>query len=76
MELSERKQKILKAIVDLYIRTAEPVGSKTIIEARTMPAAYTAMQQYMMSPIPTNAVRSHRLLFGTKRPRIAAMMPV
>ena len=30
MELSERKQRILKAIVDLYIRTAEPVGSKTI----------------------------------------------
>jgi len=30
VELSERKQKILKAIVDLYIRTAEPVGSKTI----------------------------------------------
>ncbi len=30
MEISERKQKILKAIVDLYIRTAEPVGSKTI----------------------------------------------
>ena len=30
MELSQRKQKILKAIVDLYIRTAEPVGSKTI----------------------------------------------
>lgn len=30
VEMSERKQKILKAIVDLYIRTAEPVGSKTI----------------------------------------------
>lgn len=30
MELSERKQRILKAIVDLYIRSAEPVGSKTI----------------------------------------------
>lgn len=30
MELSQRKQKILKAIVDLYVRTAEPVGSKTI----------------------------------------------
>lgn len=29
-EMTERKQKILKAIVDLYIRTAEPVGSKTI----------------------------------------------
>lgn len=32
MELSERKQKILKAVVDLYIRTAEPVGSKTIAQ--------------------------------------------
>ena len=32
MELSERKQQILKAIVDLYIRTAEPVGSKTIAQ--------------------------------------------
>lgn len=30
MELSERKQQILKAIVDLYVHTAEPVGSKTI----------------------------------------------
>ncbi len=30
MELSERKKKILRAIVDSYIQTAEPVGSKTI----------------------------------------------
>ena len=30
MELSERKKKILRAIVDSYIRTAEPVGSKSI----------------------------------------------
>ena len=30
MELSDRKKKILRAIVDSYIRTAEPVGSKTI----------------------------------------------
>ena len=30
MELSDRKKKILRAIVDLYIRTAEPVGSKAI----------------------------------------------
>ena len=36
MELSERKQKILKAIVDLYIRTAEPVGSKTIAQLPDM----------------------------------------
>ena len=32
MELSERKKKILAAVVDEYIRTAEPVGSKTISE--------------------------------------------
>lgn len=30
MELTERKKKVLRAIVDLYIRTAEPVGSKAI----------------------------------------------
>ena len=30
MELSERKKQILKAIIGDYIRTAEPVGSKTL----------------------------------------------
>ena len=30
MELSERKRQILKVVVEDYIRTAEPVGSKTI----------------------------------------------
>ena len=30
MELTERKKQILRAIVDSYIRTEEPVGSKTI----------------------------------------------
>ena len=32
-ELSERKKKILKAIVELYVKTAEPVGSKAIAAA-------------------------------------------
>lgn len=32
MELSERKKKILAAVVDEYIATAEPVGSKHIAE--------------------------------------------
>lgn len=32
MELTERKKKILRAIVDNYVRTAEPVGSKMIAE--------------------------------------------
>ena len=30
MELSDRKKKILRAVVDSYIETAEPVGSKAI----------------------------------------------
>lgn len=33
MELSERKLKILAAIVDMYVATGEPVGSKVICEA-------------------------------------------
>ena len=36
MELSERKKKALRAVVDLYIRTAEPVGSKAITELPDM----------------------------------------
>ena len=36
MELTERKKRILRSIVDLYIRTAEPVGSKAIAELSDM----------------------------------------
>ena len=36
MELTERKKKVLRSIVDLYIRTAEPVGSKAIAEMPDM----------------------------------------
>ena len=36
MELTERKKKVLRCIVDLYIRTAEPVGSKAIAEMPEM----------------------------------------
>ena len=36
MELSERKKKVLRSVVDLYIRTAEPVGSKAISELPDM----------------------------------------
>lgn len=32
MELSERKKQILRAVVENYIETAEPVGSKAILE--------------------------------------------
>ena len=36
MDLTERKKKVLRSVVDLYIRTAEPVGSKAITELPDM----------------------------------------
>ena len=36
LELTERKKKVLRSIVDLYIRTAEPVGSKAIAQLPDM----------------------------------------
>ena len=33
MDLTERKRKILRAIIENYIATAEPVGSKAIASA-------------------------------------------
>lgn len=32
MDLSERKKKILRAVVESYVQTAEPVGSKAVLE--------------------------------------------
>ena len=34
MDLTERKKKILRAIIENYIQTAEPVGSKVIRSRR------------------------------------------
>ena len=36
MELTERKKKVLRCVVELYIHTAEPVGSKAIAELPDM----------------------------------------
>ena len=36
MEMTERKKKVLRSVVALYIRTAEPVGSKAITELPDM----------------------------------------
>jgi len=33
MNLSERKKSILRTVVELYVRTAEPIGSKAVVEA-------------------------------------------
>lgn len=36
VELTDRKKRVLRSVVDLYIRTAEPVGSKAITELPDM----------------------------------------
>ena len=33
MDLSDRKKRILRAIIESYIQTAEPVGSKAIADS-------------------------------------------
>ena len=47
MELTERKKKILRAIVDEYIRTAEPVGSKTIAQMPGMDSSSAPIRNEM-----------------------------
>ena len=32
MQMTERKKRILRAIIETYIATAEPVGSKAVME--------------------------------------------
>ena len=32
MELSERKKKILRAVIECYVQNAEPVGSKAVAQ--------------------------------------------
>ena len=47
MELTERKKKVLRSVVDLYIRTAEPVGSKVITELPDMPYSSATIRSEM-----------------------------
>ena len=47
MELTERKKKVLRSVVDLYIRTAEPVGSKAITELPDMKYSSTTIRNEM-----------------------------
>ena len=47
MELTERKKKILRAIVDCYIQTAEPVGSKTVAALPDMDVSSATIRNEM-----------------------------
>ena len=60
MELTDRKKKVLRSVVDLYIRTAEPVGSKAITELPDMNYSSATIRNEMAwaiwsSPTPARA---------------------
>ena len=47
VELPERKRRILKAIVESYIDTAEPVGSKTLVNSFDIPISSATIRNEM-----------------------------
>lgn len=47
MELSERKKKLLAAIVERYIATGEPVGSKSLVEALDLSVSSATVRNEM-----------------------------
>ena len=47
MELSERKRRILGAIIESYIETAEPVGSRTIAKLADMSISSATIRNEM-----------------------------
>ena len=52
MEMTERKKKVLRSVVDLYIRTAEPVGSKAITEMPDMKYSSATIRNEMADLTP------------------------
>lgn len=47
MEISDRKKKILTAVIDEYIATAEPVGSKLIVESGVLDLSSATIRNEM-----------------------------
>ena len=47
MELSERKKQILRAVVENYIATAEPVGSKAIVASASLKVSSATIRNEM-----------------------------
>lgn len=47
MTLDDRKQMILKAVVDDYIATAEPVGSKSLVSRHQLPVSSATIRNEM-----------------------------
>ena len=47
MEMTERKKKLLAAIVERYIATGEPVGSKALVDALDTPVSSATIRNEM-----------------------------
>ena len=47
MELSDRKKRILRAIVETYINTAEPVGSKAVAQYAALDVSSATIRNEM-----------------------------
>ena len=47
MELSDRKKQILRAVVENYIQTAEPVGSKAIVASAGLKVSSATIRNEM-----------------------------
>lgn len=47
MQLSDRREKILAAVVERYIATGEPVGSKTLLDFLRMPVSSATVRNEM-----------------------------
>lgn len=48
MELTQRKKEILRAIVEAYVATAEPVGSKAVAEFASLPISSATIRNEMV----------------------------
>lgn len=47
MHLSERRERILAAVVERYIATGEPVGSKTLLDYLRIPVSSATIRNEM-----------------------------
>ena len=47
MELDDRKKRVLQAIVDDYVATNEPVGSKSLIERHNFQVSSATLRNDM-----------------------------
>ena len=68
MDLTQRQKKILQAVVDCYVATAEPVGSKTIAAMPDMGYSSATIRNEL-------ATLTEQGLWNSPTPQRAAFLP-